>query len=61
MKSNTSILTLTLATIGAATAGFVLGALLGRYILQLFSMIWSLLDRKDHSDEERLRFELLLQ
>ncbi len=61
MQSKTSILTLILATIGAATAGFVLGALLGRYIVQLFSMIWGFVDRRDRSDEERLRFELLLQ
>lgn len=61
MKSDTSVLTLVLATIGAATAGFVLGTLLGRYIIQLFSMIWGFVDRRDRSDEERLRFELLLQ
>lgn len=61
MQSNTSMLTLILATIGAATAGFVLGALLGRYIVQMVSMIWALVDRRDRSDEERLRFELLLQ
>jgi hypothetical protein len=61
MKSNTSILTLILASIGAATVGFVLGAVLGRYLVQLFSIIWAFVDRRDRSDEERLRFELLLQ
>lgn len=61
MRSNTSILTLILATIGAATAGFILGALLGRYIFQLFSMFWAFVDRRDRSDDERLKFELLLQ
>lgn len=61
MKSNTSILTLILASIGAGTAGFILGALLGRYFLQLFSMLWAFVDRRDRNDEERLKFELLLQ
>lgn len=61
MKSNTSILTLILASIGAATVGFVLGAVLGRYIVQLFSILWALVDRRDRSDDERLKFELLLQ
>ncbi len=61
MKSNTSLLTLILASIGAATVGFVLGAVLGRYLLQLFSIVWAFVDRRDRSDEERLKFELLLQ
>jgi hypothetical protein len=61
MKSNTSLLTLILASIGAATVGFVLGAVLGRYLLQLFSIVWTFVDRRDRSDEERLKFELLLQ
>ena len=61
MKSNTSILTLILASIGAATVGFVLGAVLGRYFVQLLSMIWTFVDRRDRGDEERLKFELLLQ
>ena len=61
MKSNTSILTLILASIGAATVGFVLGALLGRYFAQLLSIIWAFVDRRDRSDDERLKFELLLQ
>jgi hypothetical protein len=61
MKSNTSVLTLILASIGAATVGFVLGALLGRYLVHLFSILWALVDRRDHSDDQRLKFELLLQ
>lgn len=61
MKSNTSILTLILASVGAATVGFVLGVTLGRYFVQLVSVVWAFLDRRDRSDDERLRFELLLQ
>jgi hypothetical protein len=61
MKSNTSVLTLVLASIGAATVGFVLGAVLGRSLVHLLSIIWAFVDRRDRSDNERLRFELLLQ
>lgn len=61
MKSNTSVLTLILASIGAATLGFILGAVLGRYLVHLLSMLWAFVDRRDRSDEERLKFELLLQ
>jgi hypothetical protein len=41
--------------------GFVLGVLLGKYVLQLFSLLYSLVDRRSNSDDERLKFELLLQ
>jgi hypothetical protein len=61
MKSNTSILTRILASVGAATVGCVPRAVLGRYLVQLFSILWALVDRRDRSDEERLKFELLLQ
>jgi hypothetical protein len=61
MKSNTSILTVILASVGAATVGFVLGATLGRYFVQLLSVVWAFVDRRDRSDDHRLRFELLLQ
>ena len=61
MRSDNSILTLLFASIGAATVGFVLGAMLGRSLLHLLSVLWAFIDRRDRSDDERLRFELLLQ
>ena len=61
MRSDNSILTLLFASIGAATVGFVLGAMLGRSLLHLLSLLWAFIDRLDRSDDERLRFELLLQ
>lgn len=61
MKSDNSVLTLVFASIGAATVGFVLGAMLGRSLAHLLSMLWAFVDRRDRSDNERLRFELLLQ
>jgi uncharacterized membrane protein YeiH len=41
--------------------GFVLGVLFGKYVLQLFSLLYNLVDRRGGSDEDRLKFELLLQ
>lgn len=61
MKSDNSVLTLVFASIGAATVGFVLGAALGRSLVHLLSVVWAFIDRRDRSDDERLRFELLLQ
>ncbi len=44
-----------------ALAGFVLGAFLGKYALHLVSMLIGVVDRRASSDEDRLRFEVLLQ
>ena len=48
------------ATIGGL-AGFVLGAFLGKYALHLLTMLIGAIDRRGTSDEDRLKFELLLQ
>ena len=48
------------ATLGAL-AGFVLGAFLGKYALHLMSMLIGAVDRRSASEEDRLKFELLLQ
>lgn len=47
-------------TIGGL-GGFVLGALLGKYVFHLATVLVAALDRRNGADEERLRFELLLQ
>jgi hypothetical protein len=41
--------------------GFVLGAFLGKYALHLLSMLIGIVDRRAATDEDRLRFEVLLQ
>jgi len=41
--------------------GFVLGVLFGKYVLQLFSLLYNMVDRRGSSDDDRLKFELLLQ
>ncbi len=48
------------ATVGGL-AGFVLGAFLGKYALHVLSMVIGAIDRRGTSDEDRLKFELLLQ
>jgi len=48
------------ATVGGL-AGFVLGAFLGKYALHVLAMLFGAIDRRGTSDEDRLKFELLLQ
>jgi len=48
------------AFMGAAS-GFVLGAFLGKYALHMLSILIAAIDRRGASDEDRLRFEVLLQ
>ena len=46
---------------GGLFGGFVLGVFFGKYLLQLISLLYSMVDRRSTSDEDRLKFELLLQ
>lgn len=41
--------------------GFILGVFFGKYLLQLVSLLYSTIDRRSTSNEDRLKFELLLQ
>jgi hypothetical protein len=41
--------------------GFVLGAFLGKYALHFLSLMIGYVDRRATTDEDRLRFEVLLQ
>lgn len=41
--------------------GFVLGVFFGKYLLQLLSLLYGMIDRRSSSDDDRLKFELLLQ
>ncbi len=50
--------------VGATTGlfgGFVLGVFFGKYLLQLISLLYSMVDRRSSTEEDRLKFELLLQ
>lgn len=41
--------------------GFVLGIFAGKYLIQLISLLYGMIDRRGDSDDDRLKFELLLQ
>lgn len=41
--------------------GFMLGVFFGKYLIQLVSLLYGMIGRRGSSDEERLKFELLLQ
>lgn len=44
-----------------AVGGLVVGVLIGKQVLHLAGMLIGLIDRRASDDEERLKFELLLQ
>ncbi len=54
-------ITFVLGSIAGGFAGFILGAFLGKYVLHVLSMLIGAIDRRGSSDDERLKFELMLQ
>lgn len=48
------------AAVGAV-GGLIVGILIGKQILHLAGMLVGLIDRRTSDDDERLKFELLLQ
>ncbi len=54
-------ITFVVGAMAGVFGGFVLGVLFGKYVLQLVTLLYGLLDRRGSSDEDRLKFELLLQ
>ncbi len=54
-------ITFVLGALTGAMAGFVLGALLGKYALHLISLLIGAVDRRGSVEDERLKFEVLLQ
>lgn len=61
MFKNNGPITFTAGITVGGLAGFILGAILGKYVFHLATVLVAALDRRHGSDEERLRFELLLQ
>lgn len=53
--------TFAIGAVAGLFGGFVLGVLFGKYLIQLISLLYGMIDRRSSSDEERLKFELLLQ
>lgn len=54
-------ITFTIGVSVGTLGGFVLGAVLGKYALNLVSLLIGVLDRRHGTEEKRLKFELLLQ
>lgn len=61
MFKNNGPITFTAGVAVGGLGGFILGAILGKYVFHLATVLFGALDRRNGSDEERLRFELLLQ
>ncbi len=60
MSSN-NVTTLIVGILIGMTGGFVLGAFLGKSVFQLATVLIHLVSRQGKSDQERMKFELLLQ
>lgn len=61
MKDSSNLKTLLLGILIGAMGGFLIGALFGKSIFQLASILLQLPRRNAKSDEDRMKFELLLQ
>lgn len=60
MNSN-NMSTLLLGILIGMVGGFVLGAFLGKSVFQLATVLMHLVSRQAKSDQDRMKFELLLQ
>jgi hypothetical protein len=54
-------ITFTAGAVAGILGGFVLGIFFGKYVLQLMSLVYGMVDRRGDSKENRFRFEWLLQ
>lgn len=60
MSSN-NVSTLLVGILIGVFGGFLLGAVLGKSVFQLASVLIHMVSRQSKSDQERMKFELLLQ
>lgn len=61
MSKQKGPVTFAFGALAGVFGGFLLGVIFGKYVLQLFTLLYHFVDRKGDSDKERLKFELLLQ
>lgn len=61
MFRNSGPITFTAGVTVGSLGGFILGAVFGKYVFHIASVLIGTLDRRQGSDDQRLRFELLLQ
>lgn len=61
MVRQNGTVTFTAGALAGIVGGFALGIVFGKYALQTFSVLYSTVDRRSGSNDNRLRFEWLLQ
>lgn len=61
MKNNNNTSTLVLGILIGMFGGFLLGAVLGKSVFQLAAVLIHTVNRQARSDQDRMKFELLLQ
>lgn len=61
MARKNGTITFTAGALAGIFGGFVLGIFFGKYVLQLFTLLYNVIDRKGDAGEKRLKFEWLLQ
>jgi hypothetical protein len=59
-KQNGTI-TFTAGALAGIFGGFMLGIFFGKYVLQLFTLLYNVVDRKGESTRNRMKLEWLLQ
>lgn len=61
MKSTHSPAVFTIAILFSILGGFFIGAFFGKSVFQMASLLVHLASRRSRSDQDRMKFELLLQ
>jgi len=54
-------ITFTAGAVAGILGGFVLGVFFGKYVLQLMSLLYNMVDRRGDANDTRFRFEWLSQ
>lgn len=60
MARQNGTITFTAGAFAGIVGGFMLGIFFGKYVLQLFTLLYNVMDRKG-SGNDRMKFEWLLQ
>ncbi len=61
MRESGNVTMLVVGILVGVFGGFLLGALLGRSVFQMIGLLVQSITRSNRSDEDRMKFELLLQ
>lgn len=61
MAKKNGTITFTAGAVAGILGGFILGIFFGKYVLQLFTLLYNMVDRKTGSNGNRPRLEWLLQ